>query len=217
MVEKIEVFQDMAMRGPITKRPELRAALVEAAVAPWRADLERSAEVARAMTSEDVILFRRDEGEDYPAAGLTLWGTAEGYYVPNIVPSETGNLTYAQYNAILGDFVERVAAPVAYKFGFTITRTEPRQSLDDWLSPDAALKLRRFSGAANKSTGSSHPSDKRRWFDFLIAAHRTGNKLDADTLARWLNEAEGWDENSAHVLAGDFERSLDLLAFYDEN
>lgn len=218
MADKIEVFQDMAMRGPITKRPELRDALIAAAVDPWRVDIERSAEIARnAVTSEDVILFRREAGEDYPAAGLTLWGTEDGYYVPNIVPLEIGNLTYSQYNAILADFVERVAAPVADKFGFTITRTEPRQSVDNWLSPDAALKLRRFSGAANKSTGASHPADERRWFDFLVAAHRAGNKLGADRLARWLHEVEGWDEESAHKLAGDFEKSLALLAFHDEN
>ncbi len=218
MADKIEVFQDMAMRGPITKRPQLREALIAAAVGPWQADLKRSAEIARnAVIPEDVIVFRREASKNYPAAGLTLWGTGDGYYVPNIVPVEMGSLTYAQYNAILADFVERVAAPVADKFGFAITRTEPRQSVDDWLSSDAALKLRRFSGAANKSTGSSHPADERRWFAFIVAAHRAGGKLDASTLARWLHEVEGWDEESAHKLAGDFEKSLALLQFYDEN
>lgn len=105
MTEKLEVYQDMAIHGPIAKRPELREALITAAVDPWRVDLERSAEVAsNAVTSEDVVLFRRDAGQDHPAAGLTLWGTEDGYYVPNIVPLETGSLTFAQYNAVLTDF-----------------------------------------------------------------------------------------------------------------
>lgn len=218
MTDKLEVFQDMAIHGPIEKRPELRQALIAAAIDPWRVDLERSAELARnAVTSEDVVLFRRDAGQDHPAAGLTLWGTEDGYYVPNIVPLETGSLTFAQYNAVLEDFVACIAAPVTAQFGFTISTTEARQTLDDWLSPEAALKLKRFSGAANKSTGASHPSDQRRWFDFLVAVHCGGDKPGADRMARWLHEVDGWDEASAHNLAGDFETAIALLAFYDEH
>lgn len=218
MTDKLEVFQDMAIHGPIAKRPELREALIAAAIAPWRVDLERSAEVVRnAVTSEDVILFRRDAGQNHPAVGLTLWGNGDGYYVPNIVPLEMSSLTFAQYNAVLADFIARIAAPVTAKFGFTISTTEPRQTLDDWLSPDAALKLKRFSGAANKSTGASHPSDQRRWFDFLVAVHRSGGKPGADRLARWLHEVDGWDEDSAHKLAGDFETAMALLAYSEEH
>ena len=128
-----------------------------------------------------------------------------------------GSLTFAQYNAVLADFIARIAAPVTAQFGFTISTTEPRQTLDDWLSPDAALKLKRFSGAANKSTGASHPLDERRWFDFLVAVHRSGDKPGADRLARWLHEVDGWDEDSAHNLAGDFETALALLAYYEEH
>jgi hypothetical protein len=218
MQEQIEVFRDMAIHGPIVRRPDLRAALIAAAVDPWMADLERSAEVARnAVTSNEVILFRRAASDDHPAARLTLWGTDDGYYVPNIVPLETGSLSYSQYNTVLGDFIAHIAAPVVGKFGFTITASAPRQSLDDWISPDTAAKLRRFSGAANKSTGASHPSDERRWFDFVVAVHRAGDKLDAERLARWLHEAEKWDEDSAHKLAGDFENYLRLLVYCDEH
>lgn len=218
MTAKLEVFQDMAIRGPIAKRHELREALIAAAIDPWRVDLERSAEVARnAVTSEDVVLFRRNVDQDHPAAGLTLWGTKDGYYVPNIVPLDVKSLTFAQYNAVLADFIARIAAPVTAQFGFTISTTEPRQTLDDWLSPDAVLKLKRFSGAANKSTRASHPMDERRWFDFLVAVHRSGDKPGADRLARWLHEVDGWDENSAHNLAGGFETAIALLAYYDEH
>ena len=169
------------------------------------------------MTSEDVILFRRDAGQNHPAAGLTLWGNGDGYYVPNIVPLETGSLTFTQYNAVLADFIARIAAPVTAQFGFTVKTTEPKQTIDDWLSPDAALKLRRFSGAANKSTGASHPSDERRWFDFLVAVHRSGDQPATDRLARWLREVDGWDEDTAHNLAGDFETAIALLTYYDEH
>jgi hypothetical protein len=68
---------------------------------------------------------------------------------------------------------------------------------------------------ANKSTGASHPKDKERWFEFLISAHRTSARLDADLLARWLSEAEGWPEDTAHALAIDYEFALGLLQKYD--
>lgn len=208
----------MALKGAMANRPALRATLIAAATAPWRVDLQRSAEVAcNAVTNEDVLLFRYEPGDGYPAAGLTLWGADEGYYVSNIVPLETGSLTVAQYNAVLADFIARVAEPVAYKCDFAIETTQPNQVLEDWVSPDAAVKLRRFSAAANKSTGASHPLDEERWFDFLIAIHRAGDKLGPDRLVRWLHEAEGWDDDTAHKLAVDFENGLALLAHYDKS
>ena len=217
MTKRIEVFRDMYLHGPLANRIALRTALIEAATEPWRVDLEQSADVAnQAVISEDVLLFRREPSNEYPAVGLTLWGTDEGYYVPNIVPLQTGSLTFKQYNAVLTDFIADVVNPVISQFGFTIRTTESSQGLEDWVSPDVAVKLRRFSGAANKSSGRSHPMDERRWFEFVIAVHRSDRNLDPNRLARWLNEAEGWDEDSAHKLAGDFENSLSLLAQYDQ-
>ncbi|MFC4292726.1 hypothetical protein ACFOWX_09910 [Sphingorhabdus arenilitoris] len=218
MAKKIEVFQDMRIQGPLEKRSDLRLALIAAAIAPWRFDLEKSDQVARnAGTSEDVLLFRCEASTNHPAAGLTLWGIPEGYYVPNIVPMQNGSLSFSQYNAVLQSFLVCVVQPIVEKFGFEVSITKPSQDIDDWLSLNAATKLRRFSGAANKSTGASHPMDKRRWFDFIIAVHRNGEDLGSDRLARWLHEIEGWDEETAHDLAGDFENALTLLTHYDEN
>lgn len=218
MADQIEVYRDMDLKGDVARRAELKAALIAGATSPWRVDLERSAEVARNSSSgRDVVLFRREASDQFPAVGLTLWETDDGYYVPNIVPLGFGSLTFEQYNAVLTDFIELVAGPVAPLFNFTITTTSARQDLEDWLPADAAVKLRRFSGAANKSTGRGHPMDERRWFDFLIAVHRTKNLLDPERLARWLHEVEGWDQETAHSLAGDYENGLALLEHYDNN
>ena len=208
----------MDIRGPAEKRVNLREALIEAATKPWSVDLESSAEVVcNAVTSEDVVLFRTEASKAYPAAGLTLWEKDDGYYVPNIVPLKPGELTYAQYNAVLEDFIKCIARPTAEKLGFEITATKAEQTLDDWISKDEAQKLRRFSHAANKSTGANHPSDERRWFDFIVAVHRSGDRLYAEQLARWLCEADGWSEDTAHKLAGDYEKSLALLKYYEEH
>lgn len=217
MTDSIEVFQDLNLRGPKEHRIALRDALIASTAHPWSVDLARSEEFARNLTSStEVLAFRRESVDGLPAASLSLWGTDDGYYVPNVVPEEYEKLNYGQYNAILNDFLAKVLHPVAPRFNFVTEITSDRQDVNDWLSPDAAMKLRTFSKAANKSTGASHPMDQRRWFDFLIAVHRSDTIIDSDLLGRWLQEVERWDEETAQELAGDYEASLALLQHYDK-
>ena len=168
------------------------------------------------LIGADILAFGRKATDDLRAAGLTLWSRDGGYYVSNIVPIDVSELGVAQYNAILKDFIERIVRPVAPRFNYCIDATEARQNLEDWTSTEAAQKLRDFSAAANKSTGASHPMAQRRWFDFIIAVHESRKTIGTDRLIRWLHEIEGWDEESAHELAGRYETALSLLQRYDE-
>lgn len=218
MEKKLSVFRDMNLRGPKARRAELRVSLIAQAKAPWFFEPEKSAEMGRySPDAEDILVFRRAEDRSCRTAGLTLWSTPDGYYVPNIVPIESGSLTHSEYNAILDDFITTIAEPVAGQFGFVVDASTAQQGLDDWLSADVAQMLRRFSHLANKSTGASHPMDRDRWFEFVVGVHRSGADFSADKLTRWLYEVERWDENSAHDLAGEYERYLELLHFYDKH
>lgn len=209
----INVFQDLVLSGPDAGRDALATALQHETASPWRYDAEGSANAERnALGDKGILIFERSAADKLPAARLVLWPQDGGYYVPNVTPVQSGELTISEYNAVLADFAEAVAKPMARRFGFTVSMTSANQNLDDWLTPEAAVALRRFSGAANKSTGASHPMDERRWFDFIIAVHRTGKRISSDYLARWLHEVEGWDERSAHNLAAEFERGIALLA-----
>lgn len=218
MPDTIDVYSDLVLHVPTDERPTAIEALKLAAKPPWTFDPERSEELQRNVVGDEATLaFSRAATEDFPAAGLSIWRHAEGFYVPNVVPTAMGQLTYAQYNGILADFAERVVQPVADAGGYRLELTPGRQSLTDWVSEDVARKLSAFSSLANKSTGSSHPSDERRWFAFIVAAHRTDADLDVDRLARWLQEVERWDEDSAHSLAGRYEWARSLLKFADEH
>ncbi|SMF53160.1 hypothetical protein SAMN06265365_1183 [Tistlia consotensis] len=209
----INVFQDLVLTGPDSSRDALAAALKQEAASPWHFDAEGSASAERnAVGDKGILIFERSPADDLPAVRLVLWPQDGGYYVPNVTPVQTSKLTVSEYNAVLADFAETVAKPIARRFGFTVSTTSANQNLEDWLTPEAAIALRRFSGAANKSTGASHPMDERRWFDFIIAVHRTGKRIGSDYLARWLHEVEGWDEQSAHTLVAEFERGIALLA-----
>jgi hypothetical protein len=211
----LEVFQDLALRGPAERRNALRLALAERASAPWRHAADRERDLSAVAREQDVMAFDRAGGDDVDAVGLVLWANEGGYEVTNIVPLEVSELGPRRYNAALQDFAERVARPAADDTGFTLFVSVATQGLDDWLAPEAANALRRFSAAANKATGSSHPMDRRRWFAFLIAVHADGGELDTDRLSRWLVEVEGWTDDAAHDLVVEYEFGLALLDEYD--
>ncbi|WP_287103960.1 hypothetical protein [Brevundimonas sp.] len=106
MSKTIEVYRDATLRGPDDCREALKAALLAAATSPWSFDAQRTEEIRRnAVTTDDVMLFRRAATPGLPSAGLTLWANENGYYVPNVVPTEVGELTHAQYNTILEEFM----------------------------------------------------------------------------------------------------------------
>lgn len=208
----LDVFQDLHLRGPASASAALHQSLKDHAVAPWRFAAEKE-EQLRAMGEEsNALAFERTKTPGFEAAGLVLLASGDGMEVVNIVPLEVGELSYRAYNAILEDFAERVAAPAAKVAGYHVELSSGTLQLDDEVPPNVGEALRRFSALANKSTGASHPLDRDRWFDFIILAHRSGARLDASTLARWLSESEGWPEDEARDLAGEYERARELLA-----
>jgi hypothetical protein len=152
--------------------------------------------------------------------------------VGNIVPMTKNSLTVDEYNAVLMQFYEDVIKP--YKESGT--ELEISQPSDDIFNPlsviseDALAKLKRFCGAANKSTGSSHPCDQERWFDFICQTVDDDKMIGSDTLANFLQDEvywgeppEGfigvmggyaWDEEHAYELASEYESLSSVLCYY---
>jgi hypothetical protein len=139
----------------------------------------------------------------------------EGAYVSNVLPGvETGvsSLTPAQYHEILESFRDEVLLPVTRGKHVQVYLGDYTVDIEHWLSENTAKLLRGFSRLANRSSGSSHPHDRRRWFDFIIAAHAEHAKLHADELSKWLVESEGWTDDVAQDLALEYEFGRDLLS-----
>lgn len=218
MAKDILVFRDLVLRGGASSLSHIRKALLDQVAVPWSHAEEREKEIsAGSVSNNDVVMFAREKGDGIEAVGLLLWSREAGYEVTSIVPRNVRELGFESYNAALQDFVSRVAEPASRIADFQIEMTPDRQSLRDWVSSDVAEALRRFSVLANKSTGSSHPSDRERWFEFLFLAHRSPKHLDTDRLIRWLVEVESWPEETAHDLAIQYELGLDLLKAYDRS
>lgn len=214
----LEVFKDLNIKGDPAA---LDAFVDEVSVSlppGWRRDLaaeNRRSQRAALPGEAQPFIFKCDANGYQPAVDLFLARSSDRFEVTNIVPQELGQLTRAEYNAILDLFVDHAVRSVADRLGLTVDVTPDRLEITHWLTDEAANLLRRFSHSANKSSGSSHPLDFNRWVEFLIQSHLDHTELDATTLRRWLVEEEEWPEETAIDLVSEFEFACDLLAAYD--
>ena len=205
-IESIEVFQDLFLKFPEERRQEIRQVLRQHVEDPWR-----HAEEREQVIFEGFMLFERRSRDDLPASGLSLRTEHDGYKVVNIVPLEVNKISINIYNDVLNDFLNRIAKPASKNADFRIKIKPRMQSITDWTSQKAADVLHRFSVLANKSTGSGHPLDQKRWFQFLLSARRTRRRLSPHLLGRWLVEVEGWPSEIAGSLVMEYEYGMNLL------
>lgn len=152
--------------------------------------------------------------------------------VGNIVPIEKNKLSVDEYNAVLLKFYDDVIKPFK-ESGMELNISQPSNDIFDptsVISKTALKKLKLFCSLANKSTGSSHPCDKERWFDFICQTVDDGKMFDYSTLANFLQDETcwgkksddfigvmgdyAWDEEHAYELASEYENSCEILRYY---
>lgn len=210
----MKVFREFEVGVASSSREEFLSRIEQSLPEGWRRNREAEEHSHRLGEDTPFRYFTCDEAKGRRAA-LVAFATRDSLsmYVPNIVPRERGRLTYDEYNAILTEFMKFVL-PVANEMGLSTKTTKDQQTLEDWISPACAEKLRRFSAAANKSTGSSHPYDEERWFDFIVEVVNSGDPLDGSRVGRWLVEEGKWTDEIAHGLVCEFEKGVALLEYY---
>eukprot|EP01036_Dinobryon_divergens_P000019 gene19-24_t len=109
--KNIEVFQDLHLRTR-SASVSIRDLILGQLRSPWSHDVEREKEVkSHALKEEDVIVLVRESFDGIEESRLVLWQDEDGYRVANIVPRKVGELGITKYNAILQDFVSRIAEP----------------------------------------------------------------------------------------------------------
>lgn len=215
----MKVHQELSI-GPLTGDQERSfvAWIEEHPTAGWVRDLAREEELNR-ESAKKFYCFACQRTADRAAAALfvthadrraTSW-----LYVSNIVPREVQQLSLDEYNHILNEFATRFARPAADSLGIRVELSSPEQSIEDWLSSETAKRLKAFSRGANKLTGSSHWADRERWYDFLIAIHRSRENPDVGLLQRWLIEEEKWPDDITSDLVSEYEFARGLLDRFD--
>lgn len=207
----MEVMRDLQVRGTRAQIDALVDHMTGAAEAPWARSPEGEANIG----DDRYRVFWRDADDALPAVGVALHLEPEGIQIVNIVPRDVGNLGPAVYNAVLQEFLKRLIQPAAAAHALSVVTSLPRTSLAAEVGPEIARLLVQFSGAANQSTGSSHPADFKRWATFLVKVHRSGKRLDTDLLYATLRE-QGWPKEKASDLVSEFEFARDLLDVADD-
>lgn len=163
--------------------------------------------------------------------GKETW--REGYVkVCNIVPLEKNQLTIDEYNQILDLFYVDIAKTYCETHKDIRIVGPSSEQFDplNCITEKALKKLTLFCNAANKSTGSSHPCDEERWFDFICQTVDDERIFDYDTLFKFLKDEDywgkredgfpgvmgqfAWDEENAEELASEYENYVRILQYY---
>lgn len=171
----------------------------------WERNIEAEKKLREVGSTQ---LAFRYTGAHLPTASLFLSKKNKRHVVTNVVPEMLKELKKSEYNALLGDFYQRVSQ--SKQLRAHISRSE--QSIEDMFSEDAAKALRRFSSLANMSTSNHHPNDRGRWSEFIYKAARDNADVDASILHELLTEL-GWDEDTADRLSRDYESSLAAVKY----
>lgn len=207
----MRVFRDLYIRLNGAKIEDLIEQFTARTGDHWNRALDREKDAG--SMGEKAFSFEHTAGDGLERAGLSLFQKeGDTWYVPNIIPLDSGQLSHDQYNKILENFLDTIVRPSIEGLPITAELTGDVVILKDVVGEDVAALLHKFSVLANKSTGSSHPCDRNRWFDFLITVQKKRISLDTDLLINSLME-DGWSEDRAHDLAIEFEFAIGLLDY----
>jgi hypothetical protein len=213
----VQIYSDMKFSG---NPQELKTLLDQldtlGKIGEWARDRQAEEEIERLLSGTGKVrCFENVPTADVPGSRLWLDINPTEWSVTNIVPTGQGPIAPSIYSALLSSFRMAVLPLLA---GTSVAVSEPAHEVgpEHWLSPNALKLLRQFSGLANKSTGASHPRDRARWNDFVIAAHRDQCKIGGEELSRILIEDENWPEGKASELGILFEYERSLLDDLDE-
>lgn len=207
----MKVFSDLYIRLNGFKIEELMELFTNNCGEHWRRALDREKDAG--SMGEKTFSFEHTEVDGLERAGLSIFQkNGDTWYVPNIIPLDSSELSHDQYNDILENFLDTIVHPSIIGLPVTTELTGDELFMKDVVGEDVATLLHKFSVLANKSTGSSHPCDRNRWFDFIIAVQRKRISLDTDLLVNSLIE-DGWSEDRAHDLAIEYEFAIGLLDY----
>lgn len=176
---------------------------------PWKRAYEN--EENSKYLGEVAFCFQREGDSALPAAGLSIFQKGGNtWYIPNVVPIESGQLSYEEYNEIITEFYNSCLVPTSKKRDIAVDISTGELDDEDIVGESSAKLLKAFSSCANKSTGSSHPLDRKRWFTFLVEASKSQDEIDTGDLKRLLQQ-QGWSEELALDLVIEFEFGRELI------
>ena len=153
-----------------------------------------------------------------PASTIVLgvYSEGKGVSILNIVPlTESGvsHIDIETYNKILDIFKDDVFQEIHNRHYNSIETNKEDYTIQQ-IIPKSFDKLNQW---LNGYPLSSHQFDTNRWYDFVIALHKSGESLPLDTLEKYVKERCRWKEEDITKMELRLESHLDLLEYYDLN
>ncbi|MCE2719807.1 MAG: hypothetical protein ACK57R_21530 [Dolichospermum sp.] len=177
----------------------------------WSRAYER--EKNAVLLEEKAYCFEHTAGDGLESAGLILFQKDPNtWFVSNIVPTEKGQLSVDEYNQILVDFFTTIVQPAIENTPVSTELTNDQEFIENLIGNDAAALLNQFATYANKFTVTSHPGDRKKWFDFILSVNSKGVKLDPNLLSTSLIE-KGWSQEAVDKLVTEYEFADALLNY----
>ena len=184
----------------------------------WARDHETEDRAQVTGSTYFVYTCERRDRPFRPSASLFLLpvdGSPPSLSCVNVIPRDTHELSHDEYNSIVGEFATEFVGPVADRLGLEVDLEAPALPFAAYFSDEAHERLSAFSATANRSTGSSHPSDRARWYRFIERVHDDGGRFEEDVLYAWLVR-EGWTPDRASRLVSEATFGLGLLAHREQ-
>ena len=175
----------------------------------WKRNIDEEKEYEKYASSFDKMFIVSPPPEGDLRVKIILASVGEEqrrYDLMNIIPLSRPSLDYDEYNMILNKFYDLFIKDKHKKYNLDVNLSEPRISLNEYLSDKSIRLLKDFSNLANKETGADYPPDRKRWNKFVLNVFRAGEELPPSILGRWLKEVGGWGEYGIRELVIGFAR-----------
>lgn len=193
-------FRDLKFIGSLREQHKLLELIEQNLCDGWARDKDKESNL-KDNTKSEYRIFICSKMDALPKTSIFLTSDDNSYfYVCNIFIEEKSELSIEEYNIILEEFFEKFVRPCINDLDIRAILTEASKTIDNSMSSELADKLKRFSGAANKSSAGTHPLDQERFLDFIIQAHLESSLLDESTLDELLKD-ENWLSKDALELS----------------
>jgi hypothetical protein len=207
-------LNELAIRGSVSELSRLLERLDQPLSSGWRRYAEAESRLRElGLPGADTQCFACTSEGRRSSAAVWLQRRGEELNVANVVPLGKRELSDDEYNLILADFDSQVLRPACDGLQIQTELIQKRITLETYLSPEAARRLKAFAATANKS--SLHPTDCQRWREFIVQTHVEGADFDPSVLDQWLAE-QGWPEDRRRHLVCEYETARSILGTYDE-
>ncbi len=210
----MKVFRDLKFIGSDSEQEKLLDQIEQHLDNGWIRARDKEIEF-NSRDRMEYKIFTCSQAGSRPAAALFFCPDKNGYfYACNIVPKDVGELEQDGYNAIMSEFQTQFLEPASKGLDVQIITTPAERNIDNFMSPEIAQLLKRFSDAANKSSGGTHPLDESRFFEFIVQAHQENSLLNEGELKSLLVD-DGWSEEYAFELSCNYRFGRDLLKHHE--